>query len=608
MSQYTPEVNRYSASVKNSFAYDTAVHRWPAILTQVIDGLFRQSHELSSTGLASHKVAEARKIIEQVSRLKYELTHDLPLAPLDVTPSNATHFGTRCAPTTEAYDDILRSHQLTWFHSDWLFTECYLYRRLRLLFEKSNEWKDFDPFAISKDDAFRASGQGVYHSAMRLSEIVKIGAHQTSSPATYKTFQDMVYSSLWGNASDLSLLINADDAVLQKVQATTENERTAKIEHVVVNDIDKMWCAVHRMHNGRIDFVLDNAGFELMADMLLADFLLTLRGPVLCANEERSNEIASRIERVRMRIAEATKTASRQTQPHLLVVSKLHPPSDLMAAYVRSKQRHFGENYVQELVEKASVLPRDIHWHFIGGLQSNKAKHLAAVPNLYAVESVDSEKLAASLEKALAKPENERERAYSLLVYVQVNTSGEEGKSGVPSMMSAWESGTPKPPLMALAEDIILTCPHMRFKGLMTIGALANSRSSEHENPDFEALVTSRKYLADALAKDSEFQVKLKNASWWTPSGPVKQVYDDALSESKLALSMGMSADMRAAIEKGSTTVRIGSDCFGTRSTNSEASQVRAVEMDAWSKIPLVKEIVFHTKNMPWFVSVRKWG
>ncbi len=107
-------------------------------------------------------------------------------------------------------------------------------------------------------------------------------------------------------------------------------------------------------------------------------------------------------------------------QPTLTAVSKTKPATMVQEAYALN-QRHFGENYVQELVQKAPLLPADIQWHFIGHLQSNKCKTLLEVPNVWMVESVDTEKLARQLEKAcvaLGRPDR-------LRVLVQVNTSQE---------------------------------------------------------------------------------------------------------------------------------------------------------------------------------------
>lgn len=90
-----------------------------------------------------------------------------------------------------------------------------------------------------------------------------------------------------------------------------------------------------------------------------------------------------------------------ERMPRLVAVSKTKPVSDLEEAY-NAGQRDFGENYVQELLEKVDKLPQDVRWHYIGHLQSNKAKVLVEkVPNLAFVETVDSEKLACKLDAAI---------------------------------------------------------------------------------------------------------------------------------------------------------------------------------------------------------------
>lgn len=558
------------------------------------------------------KVEEGKSIIEKISGLKYELTRDRPLNTLNVTADNASTLGNSKAPTTESFDAVISSTQPSWHNADWLFTECYLYRRLRLLFETSKNWQDYDPFMQSKVDTFRASGRGIHACATWIEELLsKSSNYKASEPGTGVLFQELMSSSLWGNATDLSLLTNVDYTHLQKLQATSHEERSAKAAHLLVNDLPKVWNKVRMIQEGRVDIVLDNAGFELITDLLLADFLLTLRAPIATASKGRSDELEKRVSRVKERISNVCKQAQVKKEPRFLAVSKLHPPSDIMSVYERTGQRHFGENYVQELVEKSQVLPEDIQWHFIGGLQSNKAKLLGAVPNLYLVESVDSEKLAMGLQKAVAKPENAARRTKPLNIFIQVNTSGEEGKSGLPAMTEPWSGEGEKPVLLAVAQKVMLSCPHLRFQGLMTIGSLTNSQASQgasHRNPDFDVLVASRKHLSEALRRDTAFTQQLASTKWWTPSGEVSGVYED-LSDTSLELSMGMSSDLEAAIRIGSTNVRIGSDCFGSRSSNAVAADVRAAEMKRYEDMTVVKEVVFHPKTMPWFVSVRmRWN
>jgi pyridoxal phosphate enzyme (YggS family) len=225
---------------------------------------------------------------------------------------------------------------------------------------------------------------------------------------------------------------------------------------------------------------------------------------------------------VTMAIANAIRAApghpSRTVQ--LVAVSKTKPHNTIQHLYDVENCRVFGENYVQEIVEKAAVLPADIQWHFIGHLQSNKALVLVRdVHSLAVVETVDSESLARKLNAAVAAHRPDR----ILNVFVQVNTSGEESKSGV----------DPGAQVLALSRLIHEQCPLLKLSGLMTIGAPDYTCTDR----DFGCLRECRTMVAKELHLD----------------------------ESELELSMGMSSDFEAAIVAGSTTVRVGSHIFGAR-------------------------------------------
>lgn len=102
-----------------SFAHDSAVRRWPAILTQVVDALYRTCHTLSDKADAA-VLSEGKALTERVSGLKHALTHDHALEPLDVTPETAAHLpGGLRAPTTEAYDTVIRASAPSWFDAEW---------------------------------------------------------------------------------------------------------------------------------------------------------------------------------------------------------------------------------------------------------------------------------------------------------------------------------------------------------------------------------------------------------------------------------------------------------------------------------------------------------
>ncbi|CAG9569543.1 unnamed protein product [Danaus chrysippus] len=215
-----------------------------------------------------------------------------------------------------------------------------------------------------------------------------------------------------------------------------------------------------------------------------------------------------------------------QISPRLVAVSKIKPASLIIQAY-EAGQHHFGENYVNELADKASdpdILQKckDIHWHFIGHLQTNKINKLLGSPGLYMVETVHSEKLADNLNKQWPKYMKSDEK---LKVMVQVNTSGEDVKNGVEPSQA-----------VTLVEHVIKNCENLDFKGLMTIGQY-DYDVSQGPNPDFLTLASCRKEVCEKLGLD------------------IKDV----------ELSMGMSSDYEHAIALGATTVRVGSTIFGAR-------------------------------------------
>ena len=240
---------------------------------------------------------------------------------------------------------------------------------------------------------------------------------------------------------------------------------------------------------------------------------------------ENGVDIASALTSVRMRASEAHKKASSgQLEPRLVAVTKTKPPELVLEAY-RQGQRHFGENYVQELVDKANhpllVGLDDIRWHFIGHLQRNKCNPLTSVPHLWCVETVDSQRLANSLDASWKK----RDSKEKLKVFVQINASSEDSKHGcLPDKA------------VEIVKHIAENCEHLEFKGIMTIGRIGHDYSCG-ANPDFVCLVETRQLLCKELG----------------------------VREEEVEMSMGMSSDFEQAIEAGSTNIRVGSTIFGAR-------------------------------------------
>ncbi len=269
------------------------------------------------------------------------------------------------------------------------------------------------------------------------------------------------------------------------------------------------------------------------------DTISSMKIPI---NPQRASTLTTNLEHIHSRISSVFSQQPPPAHlppstPRLVAVSKLKPASDILALHnPPTSHAHFGENYVQELLEKSRLLPSSIKWHFIGGLQSNKATQLARdVPSLWAVESVDSEKKATLLDKGRAQSSNNTTEP--LRVFIQVNTSGEDSKSGV-------SPGSDE--LVNLAKHIRDKCEHLHLQGLMTIGAIARSKATtpETENEDFVCLRETRDQLAQALG---------------------------IVDEASLELSMGMSEDFEGAIRQGSNEVRIGNTIFGERPAKKDA-------------------------------------
>jgi pyridoxal phosphate enzyme (YggS family) len=195
----------------------------------------------------------------------------------------------------------------------------------------------------------------------------------------------------------------------------------------------------------------------------------------------------------------------------LVAVSKLKPASDIEALY-KLGQLDFGENYVQELVEKQAVLPANINWHFIGHLQSNKVKYIA--PFVHLIHGVDSLKLLQEINKQALK----NNRVIDCLL--QVHIAKEETKFGMDA------------PELSDALEAAKLLPNVNIRGLMGMASFSD---------DQEVVASEFNYLHD-LFTTHHFNIQ--------PTA---------------ILSMGMSADYALAIKSGSTMVRIGSLLFGAR-------------------------------------------
>lgn len=174
--------------------------------------------------------------------------------------------------------------EANWGDVEWLFSEVYLYRRINVLFQREPEWAEFDIFNRLKQSTFESSFHGVVELALRyenlLPQLKEIGQNSgcNDEDLLKVLFKEFIEISLWGNATDLSLLTNATLEEIKSIQGA--KARADSESKIVVNDTDEAWEVLTKAKtnaNGkqiRVDFVLDNSGFELYADLMLAAFLL----------------------------------------------------------------------------------------------------------------------------------------------------------------------------------------------------------------------------------------------------------------------------------------------------------------------------------------------
>ena len=215
--------------------------------------------------------------------------------------------------------------------------------------------------------------------------------------------------------------------------------------------------------------------------------------------------VKSQLERVRATLPEYVT---------LVAVSKTHPVEAIAEAY-EAGQRIFGESRPQELRAKYEALPRDIEWHMIGHLQTNKVKYIA--PFVTLIHSVDSERLAEAIQVQAAKC------GRTIDVLLEIHVAAEESKSG-------WAIDDLR---TAVASGLFERLPNVRVRGVM--GIATNTDDMERVSADFVQLRIYKEELAPYFGEQFD------------------------------TLSMGMSDDYPIAVQCGSTMVRVGSSIFGQR-------------------------------------------
>ena len=240
------------------------------------------------------------------------------------------------------------------------------------------------------------------------------------------------------------------------------------------------------------------------------------------------SRIVDNVQQIHHQIADACAKSGRDpSSVKLIAVSKRKPVADILEA-VRAGVQHFGENRVEEAEEKISAVMEELTdqrpmWHMVGHIQSRKAR---SIPGLFdVVHSVDSLKLAQKLSSQITDDDT------PLPVLIQVNTSGEERKSGLSAFN--WQSSEDVQALLFQQVQAISDLPHLQVQGLMTMAPIVDH--IEVVRPVFKSLAELR------------------------------QLLNETLSLNLTELSMGMTDDYTVAVEEGATMVRVGRAIFGER-------------------------------------------
>lgn len=235
----------------------------------------------------------------------------------------------------------------------------------------------------------------------------------------------------------------------------------------------------------------------------------------MCGINKHKTLLCENMQTVEQTIENACRKSGRKREAvTLIAVSKTKPLSMLLEAY-EAGARDFGENKVQELVDKIPEMPSDIRWHMIGHLQRNKVKYI--VDKVYMIHSVDSLRLAEEISREALK------KNVTVKILIEVNVAGEESKFGTTVSETA-----------ALAENIA-KLPAVQIEGLMTIAPFT-------ENPEDNRVYFQKlRQLSVDIAHRNIDNVNMK------------------------ILSMGMTGDYSVAVEEGATCVRVGTGIFGER-------------------------------------------
>eukprot|EP00088_Acartia_fossae_P041886 TRINITY_DN4384_c0_g1_i1.p1 TRINITY_DN4384_c0_g1~~TRINITY_DN4384_c0_g1_i1.p1 ORF type:complete len:442 (-),score=79.47 TRINITY_DN4384_c0_g1_i1:201-1526(-) len=259
-----PLHGKLSAQYKTTFAYPTIKDRCPIILCKIIDHLYRERINIG-TEFGTEAQESLKNIIEQLSKLRYEMQTNKPISKLSDGGENCNVWNAYLDKAQENGEGV------TWYSATWMWVECYMYRRILSSFLDTQQLQKFDFFRHQKEEGFRESLASMSELGSWLQDQLE-GAQQHSSTQMETNFKTLIRISLWGNKCDLSISAGSK-------QSATGNivEQLHQLETKILADSShRAWeCVQAGGCNQILDVVMDNAGFELFTDLCLADYLVT---------------------------------------------------------------------------------------------------------------------------------------------------------------------------------------------------------------------------------------------------------------------------------------------------------------------------------------------
>lgn len=259
-----------SGAFEGSFAYKTIRDRMPAILVRVIDDLHKlQRQQLLQNG--QDGANSLKDAIGQLSKLRYEMMTNKDLAPLVGEEPDIAAWNAYIELETAAHSALPR-----WFQNAWLFVECYMYRKINQIIRSSPHLQDYDQFSAQKNASLADSTNAV-KVLLEFTHTLEMTPSGGDVEELKTTVAEYFELSLWGNKCDLSITGGADNA--QKVNPL--DQLLGLRRFILINDFEQhLWPHLAELWKSggasRMDIVLDNAGFELVADLALAEVLLAL--------------------------------------------------------------------------------------------------------------------------------------------------------------------------------------------------------------------------------------------------------------------------------------------------------------------------------------------